>query len=157
CNGQWIHLSEWPCARAILADRAATRIFPAVMLAEPRRRERECADDVSAAGGRRADDAEVGGRERLRGSGGAALSARLKQILKIERPAVHRQFSLRGARPVFGRAIPIQLKAILIRIAQIKRFADAVVAGAVKRNLGSDQSSQRVAERGAPRIQIREV
>ena len=53
--------------------------------------------------------------------------------------------------------VPIQLDAVLVGIAQIERFADAVIAGAVERNAGLDHAMQRVRQRGAGRIKNRGV
>src|SRR5213075_799370 len=45
----------------------------------------------------------------------------------------------------------------LVRIAQVKRFAHAMIARAIEGNVCSGQSSQGVGERGARRIENREV
>ena len=59
-----------------------------------------------------------------------------QQIVEIEPLREHRQRPVRRARPLFLGPVPIQLDAVLVGIAQIKRLADAVVAGAVERNSG---------------------
>jgi hypothetical protein len=53
------------------------------------------------------------------------------------------------------RPIPIKLDAVLVRIAQVKRLADAVIAGAVERNTGLDDAMERVRKRGPGRVGYR--
>ncbi len=55
------------------------------------------------------------------------------------------------------RAVAIKFDAVPIGIAQIKRFADAVIACAVERNLRHVQAAQRVGQFGACRIQNGEM
>ena len=61
----------------------------------------------------------------------------------------HREFALCSARPLIPWPVPIQFDAVLIRIAQIKRFAQTVIGCAVERDVGRDQSAQRIGEFGA--------
>ena len=49
--------------------------------------------------------------------------------------------------------VPIKLDAVLVRVAQVKRLGDAVIGGAVERDLGDDQTVQRVGERLAGRVE----
>ena len=60
-------------------------------------------------------------------------------------------------RPSFLGAIPIELDAVLVGIAQIERFRDPVVAGAVERDAGRDQPAQRIGELGPRRIEDGEM
>jgi len=66
-----------------------------------------------------------------------------QQIFQIEPLGEHRQRALRRARPLLFRPVPIELDAVLVRVAQIKRLADAVIAGAVEGNSGADDPVQR--------------
>jgi hypothetical protein len=59
-----------------------------------------------------------------------------QQVVEIEPLGEHRQRSVGVARPLFFRPVPIQFDAVLVGVAQIKRLADAVIAGAVERNAG---------------------
>src|SRR5665213_288508 len=77
----------------------------------------------------------------------------LQQILQIEAMREHRERSVRCPRPLFFRPVPIKLDAVLVGIAQVKRLADAVVAGAVKRNAGADHAMERIRQRGPARIE----
>src|SRR5215471_9510173 len=88
------------------------------------------------------------GDRRLRRSFGL-----LEQRDQIERRGKHRKLAVRIARPLLARAIPIKLDAVVIRIAQIERFAHAVIGSALERNLGRHQTPQRVGECGAARIE----
>src|SRR5579871_291482 len=69
----------------------------------------------------------------------------------------HRQPAVGSARPLLGRPIPIELDAVVVGIAQIKRFAHAVVGGALERDLGFDEPAQRIGEARAGRIQNRQM
>ena len=63
------------------------------------------------------------------------------------------QLALCVDRPALARTIPVQFDAVLVRVAQIERFADAVVAGAVEGDAGGAHATQRVGEVGARRIE----
>ena len=54
-------------------------------------------------------------------------------------------------------AVPVKLDAVAVRIAQIKRLADAVVGRAIERHVRGQQTLQRIGQRGARRIQDRDV
>jgi hypothetical protein len=73
----------------------------------------------------------------------------LKQRDQIERSGEHRKFAVCRAWPLLARPVPVELDAVVIGIAQIERFAYAVI-GALERNVGCDQTSQRSAS--APRV-----
>ena len=62
----------------------------------------------------------------------------------------HRQRAIRRARPLFLRPVPIEFDAVLVGIAQIKRLADAVVAGAVE--LDTAESTRCSASASAGRV-----
>src|SRR5258708_3394040 len=58
----------------------------------------------------------------------------------------HLQGAVRLLRPLFSRPIPIKLNAVVVGIAQIKRFAHAMVAGAFQRTFCNDQPQKRRGE-----------
>jgi hypothetical protein len=62
-----------------------------------------------------------------------------EQCDEIERCGKHRQFAVCRTGPLFARAILIKLDAVVIRIAQIKRFAHAMIGGALERDFCRDQ------------------
>ena len=62
----------------------------------------------------------------------------LEQCDQIERRGEHRKLAVGAARPLFARTIPIKLDAVVVGIAQIKRFAYAVIGGTLERNVGRD-------------------
>src|ERR1700730_3237236 len=79
--------------------------------------------------------------------------AQAQSIVKVEPVREHRQRSVWGAPPVFPGTVPIELDAVVVGIAQVQRFADAVIAGAVERNSSLDHAMQCVGERWAGRIE----
>ena len=62
-----------------------------------------------------------------------------------------------GSRPVLARAIPVELDAVPVRVAEVERLADAVVGRAVEADPGVEQPAQRVGERLAGRVADRGV
>jgi hypothetical protein len=56
------------------------------------------------------------------------------------------EFTIGGPRPFFARSIPIKFEAVFIRIAQIERFADAVVRRAIERNARALEAKQSVSQ-----------
>ena len=72
--------------------------------------------------------------------------------MQIERVGEHLQGAVRLLRPFLFRAIPIELDAVVVRVAQIERLGDAVIAGAFERNFGNDQPAQCVSQKPARRI-----
>jgi hypothetical protein len=50
-----------------------------------------------------------------------------EQIVEIERAREHFQCAIGRPRPLFARAIPVKFDAVVVGIAQIKRFAHPVV------------------------------
>jgi len=58
---------------------------------------------------------------------------------------------------LFAWPIPIKLDPVVIGIAQIKRFAHAVIGGALERTVGGNHTPQRVGDRGAGRIEQGEM
>ena len=53
--------------------------------------------------------------------------------------------------------VPIEFDAVVVGVAQVKRFADAVVGGAFERNSCGDQPAERVGQRRARRVEDREM
>ncbi len=81
----------------------------------------------------------------------------LEQVFEIEALGVMAS-SPSGVRgQSAGVAVPIELDAIAVRIAEIERLADAMVAGAIERDTGRDQPAERVGQGGAGRIEDRRV
>ena len=72
--------------------------------------------------------------------------------MQIERMCEHLQGAVRLFRPFVSWTIPIELNAVVVRIAQVERFAHAVVAGALQWNLGDDQATQRISEEPSGRV-----
>ena len=88
----------------------------------------------------------------------AALVADEDSLLPEVQPLrEHRQRSVGRARPFFLRPVAVQFDAVLVGIAQIKRLADAVVAGAVELDAGLHHAMQRIRQRGARGIEDRGV
>src|SRR5207237_6753868 len=77
----------------------------------------------------------------------------VEESFQIERSRMHRQLAVGRARPLFLRPIPVELDAVVIRVPQVERFADAVIGRAVERDAGVDQPAHRISQRGAGRIQ----
>ncbi len=80
-------------------------------------------------------------------------SSSAKQIVQVERVGEHLQRAVRLLRPLLLRPVPIKLDAVVVRVAQIERLGDAVVAGAFERDLGGDQPPQRVGQKPAGRVE----
>ena len=49
-------------------------------------------------------------------------------------------------RPEVARAVPVELEAVAVGVAQVERLGDAVVAGALERVAGGEQAAQRVGD-----------
>src|SRR5262245_17971205 len=60
------------------------------------------------------------------------------QALRIEWQSAHVEVTVPRQGPLLARAVPIELDAVLIDVAQIERLSDAVIAGAVERDAGRD-------------------
>lgn len=66
---------------------------------------------------------------------------------------MHGQLAVRGARPLFLRFVPIEFHPVLVGIAQVQRFADAMVGRAVERDARRNQPPQRIGQCRAGRIE----
>ena len=91
------------------------------------------------------------------GRGLRLVPALAEQALEVEPPREHRQPALGRAGPRRLGPVPVELDPVLVRVAQVERLADAVVAGAVERDAGGDQPAQGVGQRRAGRIEDGEV
>src|SRR5262249_52524503 len=97
--------------------------------------------------------------DRVHTSGGLpiALSASPSPLsregLKIERLPTHLEMPVGRHGPFLACLVAIKLDTVLIVIAQVKRFADAMVARAVERDPGRQDGAQRVGERRARGIE----
>ena len=85
--------------------------------------------------------------------GGASSRSRLQQAVDVEPLREHIERAVRLVRPFLDRAVPGELEAVFIGVAQIKRLVRTVVAGAVERNPRCDEAAKRVGKRGAGRIE----
>jgi hypothetical protein len=66
---------------------------------------------------------------------------------------VHGEAPVGATRPVLLIPIPIELDAVAVWVAQVQRFADAVVARAVEPDAGVDEAAQSVGEQRTRRIE----
>jgi|GEM_PF-4357387 len=85
------------------------------------------------------------------------LSSSNQQGLQIQRPREHRQSAIRIHWPLVLRPIPIQLDAILIRIAQIQRLAHLMIRRAVERDACGFEPSQGISRIRTLRVEDRRV
>lgn len=69
----------------------------------------------------------------------------------------HGKFTFRREGPFFTWPVPVKFNAVVVRIPQIKRLADAVVGRAFQWNVGSHQPAKRISESCACRIENRRV
>src|SRR5215211_926791 len=81
----------------------------------------------------------------------------LQQIAEIEPPREHCELAVPRARPLRQRAIPVELDAVVVGIAEVKRLADPMVGGAFEWNFCIDQSTQRVTQSRARWIENRQM
>ncbi len=68
-----------------------------------------------------------------------------QQIRQTESSRRHRQRPVGVARPLGCGAIPVEFNAVLVRIAQIERFPDAVIRRAIEGDASGQKPAQRVA------------
>ena len=71
------------------------------------------------------------------------------QAIEIQRTCDHGEPAVRGARPLFGRAVPVKFDAVAIRVAEIKCLAHAVIRGAFERNARAAEAEKRIRQIGA--------
>src|SRR5208337_1034684 len=70
-----------------------------------------------------------------------------QQPVQFEPTSEHRQLAFRRPGPRFLRAVPIQFYAVVVRVTQVKGFADAVVAGTVQSDTCDNETTQGVRKR----------
>jgi hypothetical protein len=87
----------------------------------------------------------------------SCLIRRIQEPLKLQRPRIHRQATLRVHRPLLPRTIPVELDAVLIRIAQIERLAYSVIRRPIQPHLRVDQAIERITQRCTRRVYQRQV
>lgn len=80
-----------------------------------------------------------------------------QEIFQIQRLRIHSQSAVRGAGPGLLGFVPIKLNAVLIRIAEIKSFADSVIRCPIERNTCPDQSLQGISKLGSGGIENGEM
>ncbi len=68
---------------------------------------------------------------------------------------VHGQAAIAPVRPLFPRPVPVQLDSIAVGIAQINRFADAMIGRAFQAYAGLQHPVQRRGQCGAAGVQNR--
>ena len=83
---------------------------------------------------------------RSAGRGRRSFGLLAQQVVEVERLGIHRQLAARLARPLLLRAVPGELEAVAVGVAQVERLGDAVVAGALERVAGGEQAAQRVGD-----------
>src|SRR5438445_345100 len=66
----------------------------------------------------------------------------LEESFEVERPRKHRQPAVGIMWPLFSRAIPIEFDSVSVWIAQIKRFAHAMIRGSFERDFRFRQAPQ---------------
>jgi hypothetical protein len=81
----------------------------------------------------------------------------LEQVAQVEPACEHRKPAVGGVRPNFARPVSVKFDAVFIGIAQIERFADAMIGSAVERNVGRDQPPQYIGKPRARRIENGEM
>jgi eukaryotic-like serine/threonine-protein kinase len=77
--------------------------------------------------------------------------------VQIQPARIYCQSALRSPRPEIWRPVPIQLHAVVIRISEIERLADAVITGTIQRNASAYKFAERVRQVRSCREQDREV
>src|SRR3954447_18383685 len=80
-----------------------------------------------------------------------------RQTVQVEATGEHRQGAVRRPRPFGFRPVPVQLDPVPVRVTQVERLANAVIAGAVERYSGGGQAAQGIRERGSRRVEDGEV
>src|SRR6266550_7607326 len=80
-----------------------------------------------------------------------------EQLVKSELPREHVQPPVWGAWPSLFWLVPRQFHAVQIRIAQVQRFADAMIRRSLQFDTGHDDATERVRERRARGIENRGV
>ena len=69
-----------------------------------------------------------------------------EQFFKVKGRGDHGKLTLRCARPLRFRAVPVKLDTIAVRVAEIERLADAMIGSAFERNVGKNQATKGVGQ-----------
>ena len=80
-----------------------------------------------------------------------------EQSVEIERARKHFNSAIDSPRPLVARPVPVKLDPVFIGIAQIERFAHAVVRRAIELNTCAEKTLERVGEFRARRVEDRHV
>lgn len=80
-----------------------------------------------------------------------------EQRLQIERPRCHLEFAFGITRPIYGIAVHVEFEAVAIGVLEVERLADAVIGGAIERDLMLDEAAQGIGERWAIGIEDGDV
>ena len=80
-----------------------------------------------------------------------------EECLDVEGSTEHCEVTGGVFRPLAFEAIPVELYAVVVGVVEVEGFADAVVGGAVKSNVGRQESAKCIRERGARGIENGEV
>src|SRR4051794_14002364 len=75
-----------------------------------------------------------------------------QEIIDVEPAREHRQRAIGIARPLLLGPVAIKLNPVLVRIAQVERFTDAVIAGSIESNARCHHAMQRIGEGWSRRI-----
>ena len=75
-----------------------------------------------------------------------------QQRIQIKWVCIHVELTIRSHWPLVLGTVPIQLHAILVRIAKIKRLADAVVSGSIKVDARMLKAQQRIRQISTRRV-----
>src|SRR5262245_3737988 len=92
-----------------------------------------------------------------RGDGSRQLLGVGEERLDIQRPREHPEASVLVPRPLLLRAIPVELEAVPVRVAEVEGFADSVIRGALERDARLDKATERIRERSAVGVADRGV
>src|SRR4051812_10776490 len=69
-----------------------------------------------------------------------------QQAVQVEPTCEHRQFAFRGPGASFLRSVPVEFHPVVIRVTQVERLADPVIAGPVERDSCGDETPEGVGE-----------
>ena len=80
-----------------------------------------------------------------------------KEVSEVEGAGVHGEGAGGVAGPVGFGAVPVEFDAVVVGVAEVEGFADAVVGGAFELDVGVEEAAERAAELGASGIEDGEV
>src|SRR5262245_49820774 len=82
-----------------------------------------------------------------RGDGSRQLLGFGEERLDVQRTREYPEASILVPGPLLHWAVPVELEAVTVRVAQIERFADSVIRGSLERDARLDEAPERVRER----------